>query len=99
MESALMTAPPSVSASLSASADLPLAVGPAIRMELGLLTGLSIVSCWPDRRMLYYNIIPAAAVKHPCVILRRERSEPRRMATDTESAAILRGPPAAGTSG
>src|SRR5271163_5009997 len=34
MESALMTTPPSFSASADASADLPLAVGPAMRMML-----------------------------------------------------------------
>src|SRR5271154_200295 len=34
MESALMTTPPSFSASANASADLPLAVGPAMRMML-----------------------------------------------------------------
>src|SRR5438067_5366730 len=39
MESALMMVPPSSSASFSASADLPLAVGPARRMALGLVTG------------------------------------------------------------
>src|SRR6266851_3478025 len=42
MESALMMAPPSSPASLSASADLPLAVGPAMRMALGLLTGRDV---------------------------------------------------------
>src|SRR3989440_8606657 len=39
MESALMMVPPSSSASFSASADLPLAVAPARRMALGLVTG------------------------------------------------------------
>src|SRR3984957_19811703 len=43
MESALMIVPPSFSASASASADLPLAVGPAIRMTAGSLTGLKVV--------------------------------------------------------
>src|SRR4029453_9250488 len=37
MESALMTVPPRRSASSTAAADLPLAVGPAIRMALGRL--------------------------------------------------------------
>src|ERR1700694_2514722 len=41
MESALTMAPPSFSASASAKADLPLAVGPAIRMIAGSLTGLT----------------------------------------------------------
>ena len=41
MELALMIVPPYRSASASASADLPLAVGPAMRMMLGLLTGLT----------------------------------------------------------
>src|SRR4029077_8815678 len=41
MESALMIAPPSFSASASASADLPLAVGPAMRTIFGSLTGLT----------------------------------------------------------
>src|SRR6202165_6375720 len=41
MESALTMAPPSFSASASAKADLPLAVGPAIRMITGSLTGLT----------------------------------------------------------
>jgi hypothetical protein len=41
MESALTIAPPSFSASASANADLPLAVGPAIRMIFGSLTGLT----------------------------------------------------------
>src|SRR5712691_2497672 len=48
-----MTTPPSFSASASASADLPLAVGPAIRTALGLL----MISCWPDACMLYHDII------------------------------------------
>src|SRR5919106_2776100 len=39
MESALMTVPRNLSASASAAADLPLAVGPAIRIALGTLTG------------------------------------------------------------
>src|SRR5687767_5817259 len=38
MESALMTTPPVFSASSSASADLPLAVGPAISTALSLST-------------------------------------------------------------
>src|SRR5262245_46111096 len=37
MESALMTVPPRRSARMSAAADLPLAVAPAIRMALGRL--------------------------------------------------------------
>src|ERR1700740_3390259 len=41
MESALMTTPRSFSASASASADLPLAVGPAMRMTSGSLTALT----------------------------------------------------------
>jgi hypothetical protein len=50
MESALMTTPPSRSANASASADLPLAVGPAIRMVSGWVTGLANVepACDPD---------------------------------------------------
>jgi hypothetical protein len=36
-----MMTPPSRSASGSASADLPLAVGPAIKMAFGLITRLS----------------------------------------------------------
>src|SRR4051812_23686155 len=38
MESALMTTPPCRSASASASADLPLAVGPAMSMVVGVVT-------------------------------------------------------------
>jgi hypothetical protein len=41
MESALMIVPPSAAASSSAKADLPLAVGPAIRMMSVALTGLT----------------------------------------------------------
>src|SRR3954469_18761772 len=40
MESALMIVPPSAWASLSASADLPLAVGPAMRMAVGMISEL-----------------------------------------------------------
>src|ERR1700733_16201498 len=41
MESALMIVPPRCSASLRAKADLPLAVGPAMRMMLGTSNVLS----------------------------------------------------------
>ncbi|MCC0017028.1 MAG: phosphoserine phosphatase SerB [Rhodobiaceae bacterium] len=46
MESALTTAPPSASATASASADLPLAVGPAIRTAAGRIL-LPVLSSMP----------------------------------------------------
>src|ERR1700728_4609610 len=55
MESALITTPRSFSASASASADLPLAVGPAMRMTSGSLTALTYcafprIKTYPDRK-------------------------------------------------
>src|SRR5487761_2002380 len=67
MESALMTTPPAFCASASASADLPLAVGPAIRTALllspGEFTQMSLVAtliCNPAAPALDSTVVDGA---------------------------------------
>src|ERR1035438_1731334 len=58
MESVLTIVPPSFSASRSASADLPLAVGPAIRMAAGLrIRSPPAALIQPPRRRLRNSLL------------------------------------------
>src|ERR1044071_7350093 len=81
MESALTMTPPSRSASVSASADLPLVVGPAIRMASGRLMararpGLALKSTGAARRTAPRKIEAAAPADYTSAFGRPPWSDP-----------------------